>query len=391
MSVDGAASGGKGSLGRVVLTAVLATSIEWYDFFLYGTAAALVFPTVFFSGSLPPSVAQLASFGTFAVGFIARPVGAVVFGHIGDWKGRKSALVMALMMMAGATTLIGCLPSYAIAGPLAPALLIVLRFLQGLAIGGQWGGAMLLITENAPPGRRGFYGSFAQAGVPIGLVLANLAFLFINHALDPHAFLSWGWRLPFLFSVVLIGLALFVHVRLEDSATYRRQATTGRSASPILDALKRYPSRIALAAGAFVATNTTFYILVTFVIAYGSGAGGLQIPRAVMLAGVLIAAGVMLVGLLASGAWSDRYGRRGIYRFGCIATGAWVFAMFPLIETRSPLLIALALAVGNGTTSMMYGPQAALFAELFATNVRYSAASLGYQLGAIVGGGLASE
>ncbi len=376
-------------LPKLVLIGLSATSIEWYDFFLYGTAAALVFPTVFFAGTLSPAVALIASFGTFAAGFVARPVGAVVFGHFGDWKGRKSALVTALYLMGCATTLIGCLPSYASAGALAPVLLVALRFLQGLAIGGQWGGAMLLITENCPSARRGFYGSFAQMGVPVGLILANLAFLLTSRAMDSAAFANWGWRIPFLLSVVLVGLAVFVHRHAEDSEVFRRQKAEGASEFPIFEALRQYPSQIALAAGAVIAVNATFYVLVTFVVAYGSSAGGLQISRATMLMAVLISACFMSVALVAAGAWSDRFGRRGVYRLGCVIVGAWAFALFPLIQTRSLLWITIALSVGNAGCALMYGPQAALFAELFATKVRYSCASLGVQLGAIFGGGFA--
>jgi MFS family permease len=375
------------SLTKLALISLAATSVEWYDFFLYGTAAALVFPTVFFAGTLSPSVALIASFSTFAVGFVARPVGAVVFGHFGDWQGRKSALVAALCLMGGATTLIGCLPAYTSAGALAPVLLVLLRFLQGLAIGGQWGGAMLLITENAPPARRGFYGSFAQVGVPVGLILANLAFLLTSAAMNSSTFVNWGWRIPFLLSVVVVGFALFVQRHVEDSEVFRRQKAEGTSTSPILEALRQYPSQIALAAGAFIAVNATFYVLVTFVIAYGSGANGLQIPRVTMLTAVLISAVLMSVALIAAGAWSDRVGRRIVYRLGCVLVGAWAFVLFPLVDTRSLLWIAVAISVGNAACALMYGPQAALSAELFATRVRYSAASLGYQIGAIFGGG----
>jgi len=376
-------------LPRLVLISLAATTVEWYDFFLYGTAAALVFPGVFFAGTLSPSVALIASFSTFAVGFVARPLGAVVFGHFGDWHGRKSALVAALCLMGGASTLIGCLPSYASAGAVAPVLLVVLRFLQGLAIGGQWGGAMLLITESAPPARRGFYGSFAQVGVPAGLILANLAFLLANGAMNSSAFFNWGWRIPFLLSVLVVGLALFMQRNVEDPEIFRRQKAEGTSRSPILDAVRQYRARIALAAGAFCAVNATFYVLVTFVVAYGSGANGLQIPRATMLTAVLISAGLMTVALIAAGDLSDRLGRRGVYRLGSVMVGAWAFVLFPLIETRSLLWIALAISVGNAACALMYGPQAALSAELFATKVRYSAASLGYQIGAIFGGGFA--
>jgi MFS family permease len=227
------------SMWKPVLTGLAGASIEWYDFFLYGVAAALVFPALYFPKTLPPAVAMLASFSTFAVGFFARPVGAMLFGHFGDRAGRKSALVAALVLMGVATTVIGCLPSYAAIGPWAPALLVLCRFLQGLAIGGQWGGAMLLIVESAPRHRRGYYGSFTQVGAPAGVVLANLAFLVMSAATSREAFLSWGWRVPFLFSVVLVALAAWVHRRVAETPAFAAlraapAAAVVRSRSPIL-------------------------------------------------------------------------------------------------------------------------------------------------------------
>lgn len=410
--------GTSSAVRKVALTALAATSIEWYDFFLYGTAAALVFPVVFFPADLPPLVGQLASFSTFAVGFIARPIGAVAFGHFGDRIGRKRALVTALVMMGVATTLIGCLPSYALAGVAAPLLLILLRFVQGLAIGGQWAGAVLLAIESAPPRQRGFYGSLAQVGAPVGTILANLAFLLMSSSLPDQAFLDWGWRVPFLLSVVLIGLALYVQLRLEDTEAFRQLAAlkaqrddaaalersrrTGtslelaraalaaeRSPSPVLEALRTYPKQIVLAAGAFVATQVTFYILVAFVLAYGSGASGLGIPRATMLFAVLLGAVFTIPAVIGSAAYSDRHGRRGVMMLGAAGFAIWAFALFPLIETRSLLWISVGIGVGQVLVGVMYGPLAAFFAEIFATRVRYSGASLAYQLGAICGGALA--
>jgi metabolite-proton symporter len=396
-----------GSMRRVAATALAGTSIEWYDFFLYGTAAALVFPTLYFPADLSPLVALIASFSTFAVGFLARPIGGVVFGHFGDRVGRKKALVTALLLMGTSTTLIGCLPSYATIGSAAPLLLVVLRFAQGFAIGGQWGGAMLLVTESAPPHQRGFYGAFAQAGAPMGVILANLAFLLVSSAVSDDSFMSWGWRLPFLASVVLIGLSLYVQLHVEETASFRQLATlrreridallrqsVGDSArhsgkSPVLEALRAYPREIMLAAGAFLAIQVAFYILIAFVIAYGSNAETLNLPRDRLLIAVLIGSVVQIPVLFGAGAWSDRYGRRGIYMLGAVLGGVWAFVLFPLIDTGSFAAITVAICGGQVFLSMMYGPQAALLAELFATRVRYSGASLGYQLGAILGGALA--
>ncbi len=403
---------------KVALIALAGTSIEWYDFFIYGTAAALVFPTVFFASELSPLVAQLASFSTFAVGFLARPMGGVIFGHFGDRIGRKAALVTALFMMGVATMLIGFLPSYAAIGFMAPVLLVLLRFFQGLAIGGQWAGAVLLATENAPPHRRGFYGAFAQAGVPAGVILANLVFLIVNAVVSPEAFLSWGWRVPFVLSIGLIALAIYAQHRLEETSEFRQlkeaklqrdqelirqrasergisieqalaEAAAERQPSPVLEALRRYPKEIALAAGALMAIQVTFYIFTTFLMAYGTNPAGLNLPRSTMLAAVLISAVLMIPALFVSAAFSDRYGRRGIFAGGAVLVGIWGFFLFPLIETGSFVWIVVAISVGQIFFGMMYGPQAAFFAEMFSTRVRYSGASLGYQLGAILGGAMA--
>jgi metabolite-proton symporter len=378
------------SIRRIALTALAGTSIEWYDFFLYGTAAALIFPTAFFPADTPPAVALLASFSTFAVGFVARPVGGIIFGHFGDRIGRKKALVIALVMMGAATTLIGCLPPYASIGATAPVLLIVLRFAQGVAIGGQWGGAVLIVTESAPPGRRGFYGSFAQVGAPAGVILANLAFLIVSANVSQEAFMAWGWRVPFILSVALIGLALFVQLRLEDTVAFLKLQRARQGArSPVLEALRTHPRQIALAAGAFLAVQVPFYILIAFVIAYGTSAAGPNVSRSTMLAAVLVGAIAMVPALLIAAAWSDRHGRRGIYMAGAALLAAWSFAIFPLLDTGSFLWICVSIAVGQALVAMMYGPQAAFVAEMFSTAVRYSGASMGYQFGAILGGGFA--
>jgi MFS family permease len=382
------------SIRKVALTSLAGTSIEWYDFFLYGTAAALVFPVLFFPPGTPPLVGLLASFATFAVGFLARPVGGIVFAHFGDRIGRKRALVSALLLMGIATAAIGCLPGYETIGAAAPLLLMLLRFAQGLAIGGQWAGAVLLITESAPEDERGFYGSFAQAGVPAGIILANLAFLVMSTILAPESFMSWGWRVLFLASVALVGLGIYVQLTIEDTAAFRelmrlKREREARQPSPVLEALRVYPRQIALAAGAFMAVQATFYILVTFVVAYGSNPAGLALPRTTMLAAVLIGALVMVPSLLAAAAYSDKYGRRGVYMTGALLLGIWAFVLFPLIETRSFLWITVAISMGQVFIAMMYGPQAALLSELFDTRVRYSGASLGYQIGAVLGGALA--
>jgi MFS family permease len=295
-----------------------------------------------------------------------------------------------MMMMGAATTLIGLLPSYATAGSLAPLLLVVLRFVQGLAVGGQWGGAALLAIESAPPNRQGFYGSFVQIGVPIGLVAANAIFLIVSTLVDPTAFVVWGWRIGFLISIGLIFIGLYIHWNIAepngDALPVKASEPAVRS-SPLFRVLREHGGTVLLAGGAFVANNVCFYVLITYVVAYGTATIG--ISREVLLSAVMIGSVVMIPWLIATGALSDRFGRRGIFLLGAFLAGLWAFAIFPLIETRSPLAITLAITVAFFFVSMMYGPQAALFAELFPKHVRYSGASLGYQLGGVVGGGFA--
>lgn len=385
------------NMRKVALTSLAGTSIEWYDFFLYGTAAAVIFPKAFFPQDLPPLVLLIISFSTFAVGFIARPLGGLVFGHFGDRIGRKQTLVVALMMMGAATTLIGFLPTYASIGIAAPLILVLLRFVQGLAIGGQWGGAMLLVTESAPAEKRGWYGAYAQAGAPVGVILANLAFIGVSSSMTDEAFMDWGWRLPFIASIVLIGISMYVQLKLEDTEAFKAlqanqaQGDTGASvaSSPVIEAIRRYPKRIMLAAGAFLSVQVTFYILIAFIIAYGVTAPELALSRDTMLTAVLIAAAIMIPSQFYFSGLSDRLGRKQIYRWGAILTGLWGFALFPLINTGEPLMIIIAVTLGLTFLGMQYGPQAAYFTELFTTEVRYSGASLGYQIGAILGGALA--
>jgi metabolite-proton symporter len=399
------------NMRKVAGTALAGTSIEWYDFFIYGTAAALVFPTAFFPADMPATIALIASFSTFAVGFIARPLGGVIFGHYGDRVGRKQTLVVALLIMGGGTTLIGLLPTYESIGFLAPLLLVLLRFIQGLAIGGQWGGAMLLVTESAPQNRRGYYGAFAQAGAPVGVILANLAFLAIGATLSDDNFMSWGWRIPFLASVILIGISMYVQLHLEETPAFKeleknklnRQADAFSAGigdinssmlvdvarSPVLEALRLYPRRIALAAGAFISIQVTFYILIAFVVAYGTDESGLGLPRSTMLSAVLIASVIQVIVQFIAASYSDRHGRKGVYLAGALLLGLWSFALFPLIDTGNYLLIIIAITGGLSFLAMQYGPQAAFYTELFSTQVRYSGASLGYQIGAILGGAFA--
>ena len=294
------------------------------------------------------------------------------------------------------------LPTYATIGIAAPILLSLLRFAQGLAIGGQWGGAMLLVTESAPADQRGYYGAYAQAGAPVGVILANLAFILISATVSEEFFMTWGWRIPFLVSVVLIGISMYIQLNMEDTEAFKelealrqqRLAAEGpqetvAKRSPVIEALVKYPKRIALAAGAFLSIQVTFYILIGFILAYGSDPNGAAMSRDDMLIAVLLASALQVPAQFWASAYSDRHGRRGIFMLGAMLTGVWGFALFPLVDTGNFWLIVLGISGGLVFLGMMYGPQAAFFTELFSTEVRYSGASLGYQIGAILGGAFA--
>ncbi|WP_239154402.1 MFS transporter [Amycolatopsis sp. FDAARGOS 1241] len=365
-----------------VLVSVAGSAIEWYDFFIYASASALVLNKLFFP-SVNSVAGTLLAFSTFAVGFLIRPVGAAVFGHFGDKFGRKPTLVTAMMIMGVATTAIGLLPSYATLGVAAPILLVVLRLIQGLALGGQWGGAVLLVTESAPDGKRGFYGSFAQLGVPIALVFSNVLFLVLSAAVSPAAFLSWGWRIPFLFSIVLIGIGLYAQSRASET----RSAARAPRRAPLLELLRSHPKEILLSAGATVINGGAYYLLTVYILAYATQA--LHVSRGVILTGVLISAVASGLAIPAAAALSDRIGRRRVFLTGALLLAVWGFPMFWLVNTGSAVLIAAALVVAQIIFSLTYGPCPALFSEMFGADVRYSGVSVGYQIGAVAGGALA--
>jgi metabolite-proton symporter len=389
------------SILKVALAALAGSSIEWYDFFIYGTAAALVFPSLFFPG-FGDLAGTILSYSTFAVGFVARPVGGLIFGHFGDKFGRKRALVTALILMGIGTTAIGLMPGYATIGILAPILLVTLRFLQGVCIGGQWGGAVLLATESAPSEKRGFYGSFAQMGVPVAVLISNIIFLIIAASLGDDALVAWAWRIPFLLSVLLIGLGLYIQLRLEDTPAFRhlqeyreehqseeeRREAAEAAGSPVWEVLRTYPKEIALAAGAFIAINANFYILITYILDYVTAEVGL--PESTVLTAVLISSVAGLMAIAGFAALSDVIGRRLPYMAGAVLLGLWsLFAFWPLVDSGNPGALVLALVLGQIFLSMMYGPQAAFYSEIFTTKVRYSGASMGYQIGSVLGGALA--
>jgi MHS family shikimate/dehydroshikimate transporter-like MFS transporter len=309
--LGGQQAGETQSVKKVAAASFIGTTIEWYDFFLYGTAAALVFGDLFFPEA-EPLVGTLLAFSTYAVGFVARPIGGVVFGHYGDRIGRKSMLVLSLLIMGIATFLIGVLPTYASIGVIAPMLLVVLRFAQGIGVGGEWGGAVLMSVEHAPQGRRGFFGSWPQMGVPAGLLLSTAVFAFVQAVTSEAAFMSWGWRVPFLASIVLVGVGLFIRLKLMESPAFERVKETKTEAPrPIVDVVRKYPREVLVAMGMRVAENGCFYILTVFVLSYGEEELGLG--KSTMLTGVIIAAAIGLFTVPLWGALSDRIGRKPLY------------------------------------------------------------------------------
>jgi metabolite-proton symporter len=374
------------SITHVAVASFVGTAIEWYDFFLYGTAAALVFNKLFFPG-FDPLVGTVLAFATFAVGFVARPVGGVVFGHYGDRIGRKAVLSLTLLIMGVATFAIGLLPTYAQIGVGAPILLVTLRLVQGFGLGGEWGGAVLMATEHAPSGRRGFYGSWPQTGAPAGLLLSTGVFALASR-LPEDTFLRWGWRIPFLVSVVLVGVGTFIRVRLAESPEFSRvKERRSEARLPILEVLRHHRRSVALSMGARLAENAFFYIYTTFVLAYATAQ--VHVTRQTVLTGVLIASALDLVAIPVFGLLSDRFGRRPVYMFGAIFSALFVVPFFLLVGTGQPALVTLAIVIGVTVGhAAMYGPQASFFSELFGARVRYSGASLGYQLASVLAGGL---
>ncbi|WP_240157607.1 MFS transporter [Pseudonocardia broussonetiae] len=371
---------------RIGLSVLIGTTIEWYDFLLYGAAAALIFGPLYFPSDSAVAGTLLA-FSTFAVGFAARPVGGVVLGHFGDRIGRKRMLVLSLTLMGVATFLIGLLPTYETIGVAAPILLVALRILQGFGVGGEWGGAVLTAVEHARPGRQGFFGSLPQAGAPAGLLLSTLAFLAVSQ-LPEDVFLGWGWRIPFLLSAMLVGVGLYVRASIAETPAFREVASTdGPERLPILTALRSYPRQIVLATLAIVSSGAYFYVVNTYALAYATASGNFTRPQ--ILGAVLASAALCFVAIPWCGHLSERFGRRTMISAGLVAMALWIFPLLAAIDSGSLLLVVLAYLVSALCYALSYGSFATFIAELFDARVRYSAASISFQLGVLLGGALA--
>ena len=370
---------------QIIWSSVIGTTVEWYDFLIYGTASALAFGKLFFP-SFDPVVGTVAAFGSYAVGFLARPLGGAVFGHFGDKLGRKAMLALTIAIMGLGTFLIGCLPTYGQVGVLAPVLLVALRLVQGIGIGGEWGGAVLMVVESVPAERRGFFGSVVQLGYPIGVITSTGAFALAS-LLPAAAFLSWGWRLPFLASAPLVGLGLFIRLRLHETPAFaqvQRQASISKL--PLLEIFTEHPATFLKAVGLKLSEIAYVSVVTVFAISYVTGRLGL--PRGVILNGILISAVIQLFTMPTFGWLSDRYGRRILFVAACLFSIAFAFPLFWLINTRDTTIIALTVAIaasfGQG---IMFGTGAAWMSELFDARLRYSGASLGFQVGAALSGG----
>ena len=372
-------------LRRAIIAATLGTTIEWYDFFLYGTVTGLVFAKLYFPAS-DPLVGTLNVFLIYAVGFVARPIGAAIFGHYGDRIGRKSTLIATLMLMGIATFLVAFVPGYDSIGIWGALILTLLRFLQGIGVGGEWGGSVLLSMEWARHnGHRGFVASWPQFGVPAGLFLANLAVLAFSQ-MSGDAFLTWGWRVPFILSIILVGVGLWIRLGITETPLFRRLVQEKKiERAPILEVLKKQPKEILLSALARMSEQAPFYIFTAFIFSYGTGT--LHVSRDLLLVAVLVAACFSFVTIPLAGHISDRIGRKKMYLIGVATVGVFGFLYFGMLDTMSTTLIFIAIVLSLIPHDMQYGPQAALIAESFTGRLRYSGASLGYQLASVIAGG----
>ena len=380
-----------GGLRRVVAASMAGTVVEWYEFFLYGTAATLVFSKVFFAEGTSDLDAILAAFVTYAVGFVARPLGGVVFGHYGDKYGRKKLLQFSLVLVGAATFLMGCLPTFGQIGYWAPALLVTLRFIQGFAVGGEWGGAVLLVAEHSPSRSRGFWASWPQAGVPAGNLLATVVLLVLTTTLSDEAFLGWGWRVAFWLSAVVVLIGYYIRTKITDAPIFvaaQQEAQEIEAGSlSVVEVLRRYPRGVFTAMGLRFGENIMYYLVVTFTITYLKVEVGAD--TSVILWWLLAAHAVHFVVIPLVGNLSDRFGRRPVYLVGAVTAGTWGFFAFPMMDSGNNLIILSAIIIGLVFHALMYAGQPALMAEMFPTRMRYSGVSLGYQVTSIVAGSLA--
>lgn len=374
-------------LRKIVGASMAGTVVEWYEFFLYGTAATLVFGKLFFPATGNELDGIIAAFATYAVGFIARPLGGIVFGHIGDRIGRKSLLQFSLVLIGGATFLMGCLPSFASIGYWAPAMLVTLRFIQGFALGGEWGGAVLLVTEHSPNRSRGFWGSFPQAGIPVGNLLATVVLLTLSYTLTEEDFLDWGWRIGFWLSVIVVAIGYYIRTQVSDSPIFKtareqaeKEADAGYGA---IEVFRRYPRGVFTAMGLRFAENILYYMVVTFSITY---LAHLKVNTTRILTLLFLAHIVHVVVIPLIGALTDRIGRRPVYVVGAALTMVWPFIAFPMFDTQGAAMILGAIILGLLVHALMYAGQPAILTEMFPTRMRYSGVSLGYQVTAIVAG-----
>ncbi len=374
-------------LRKVVYASMAGTVVEWYEFFLYGTAATLVFGKYFFPDTGNELDGIIAAFATYAVGFISRPLGGIVFGHVGDRIGRKALLQFSLVLIGVSTFLMGCLPSYHAIGYWAPVMLVTLRFLQGFAVGGEWGGAVLLVTEHSPPRSRAFWGSFPQAGVPLGNLAATFVLLLLSVIMSEDQFLAWGWRIGFWLSVVIVFIGYYIRTQVQDSEIFEQaRAEMEESASDaygVAAVFKRYPRGVFTAMGLRVGENILYYMVVTFTITY-LAFRGIDTERILSLLFIAHIAHLLMIPLM--GAWADRAGRKPIYIAGAALAVLWPFLAFPMLGTGSTFIIGSAIVLGLVVHSFMYAVQPAIMSEMFPTRMRYSGVSLGYQVTSIVAG-----
>jgi MHS family shikimate/dehydroshikimate transporter-like MFS transporter len=374
------------SMPTIVAASTIGTTIEWYDFLIYGTAASLVLNKLFFP-THDPLIGKLLAIGTIGVGFFARPIGAIILSHYGDRLGRKSMLILTLVTMGIATTLIGLLPTYASIGVVAPILLVACRLVQGIAVGGEWGGAVLMVTEHSPSHRRGFYGSMVQIGFPLGLALGTASFFALAN-LNDQQFVSWGWRIPFIASAALVVIGIFIRLRIEETPDFKSVVREGKIARlPVLQTILQHPKDLLIGLGARITEISWIYVLTIFGLSYA--VTNLGMSRSLVLGAIALGAGFELITIPLFGHLSDLLGRRLIYLLGCVAAICLSFPIFWAIGTRSPAMVVLAFVVGMSVGhGIMYGVQASFLSEMFPSNLRYSGASLGYQIAAPIGGGL---